>query len=164
MEWISTKIKFYDCNQENLNKVYADYIKKVDGDETRCICTNVLCVVPYTQPKINNGRPSEYIKTDYKMMTSTLLISWKDGAETINKKPYIQFNFGNISQSSIVKFARMEDINWDNILNTLEVKEVDLEKEIHDYHITKKPTVWFNTLEDIAKHFFELGLKVHKGE
>jgi len=51
-----------------------------------------------------------------------------------------------------------------SILDTLEVKEVDLEKEIHDYHITKKPTVWFNTLEGIAKHFFELGLKAHKGE
>lgn len=51
-----------------------------------------------------------------------------------------------------------------DIINTLDVKEVDLEKEIHDYHITKRPTVWFNTLEDIAKHFFELGLKVHKGE
>ena len=47
----------------------------------------------------------------------------------------------------------------EDFLGTLEVKEVDLEKEIHDYHITKKPTVWFNTLESIAKHFFELGLK-----
>ena len=48
-------------------------------------------------------------------------------------------------------------------LNTLEVKEVDLEEEID--------RVWDNTsdnfsedgwkeFEDIAKHFFELGLKV----
>ena len=160
------EIKFYDCNQENLNKVYADYIKNVDGDETRCICTNVLCVVPYTQPKINNGIPSEYIKTDYKMMTSTLLISWKDGAETINKKPYIQFNFGNISQSSIVKFARMEDINWDNILNTLEVKEVDLTKEISNFIDTyyKDTKIGYKlSVRRIAKHFFELGLKAKQG-
>ena len=57
------------------------------------------------------------------------------------------------------------------ILNTLEVKEVDLEKEID--------RVWDNTsdnftnddwkeFEDIAKHFFELGMQVsnkaQKGE
>ena len=47
-----------------------------------------------------------------------------------------------------------------SFIDTLETKEVDLKKEINDYHTTIKPTVWFNTLEDIAKHFFELGLKV----
>lgn len=60
--------------------------------------------------------------------------------------------------------ADCERIRILSFIDTLEVKEVDLEKEINDYHITKKPTVWFNTLEEIAKHFFELGLKVQKGE
>lgn len=52
-------------------------------------------------------------------------------------------------------------------INTLEVKEVDLQSEID--------RVWDNSsdnfledgwkeFEDIAKHFFELGLKVQKGE
>lgn len=57
-----------------------------------------------------------------------------------------------------------EDDEILSIIDTFESKEVDLEKEINDYHITKKPTVWFNTLEDIAKHFFELGLKAQKEE
>lgn len=65
-----------------------------------------------------------------------------------------------------------------DILNALEVKEVDIDKEIEqsfidlDYHLDA-----YNRVEDyvgenldmveykrIAKHFFELGLKVHKGE
>lgn len=39
-----------------------------------------------------------------------------------------------------------------------EQPEVDLEKEINNYHITKKPHVWFHTLDEIARHFYELGL------
>ena len=53
-----------------------------------------------------------------------------------------------------------------SFLDTLEVKEVDLDEEID--------RVWDNTsdnfsedgwkeFEDIAKHFFELGLKAQKG-
>ena len=69
-----------------------------------------------------------------------------------NKLYYEPENFKDVG-------AKMALDSLKSFLNTLEVKEVDLEKEINDYHITKKPTVWFNTLEDIAKHFFELGLK-----
>lgn len=53
-------------------------------------------------------------------------------------------------------------------INTLEVKEVDLEKEIDNYlnpieawQIQKEP---FSSMEKIARHFFELGLKAQKGE
>ena len=50
-------------------------------------------------------------------------------------------------------------------LNTLEVKEVDLEKEIElvkgDYE--QVDVAWNNDFDFIAKHFFELGLKA-KGE
>ena len=50
-----------------------------------------------------------------------------------------------------------------HFLDTLEVKEVDLEREI---------TLWANAIPEIrlddvqrlAKHFFELGLKAQKGE
>ena len=52
-------------------------------------------------------------------------------------------------------------------LNTLEVKEVNLEKEYKDF-IEEDPV--YNKLVNgivgkaIAKHFFELGLKAQKGE
>ena len=55
-----------------------------------------------------------------------------------------------------------------SFLNTLEVKEVDLEKEI-DVWYQKAPKefekVFYEDIEECAKHFFELGLKVaQKGE
>lgn len=52
-----------------------------------------------------------------------------------------------------------------SFINSLEVKEVDLEKEL-DSMIT--PELKFHkalpSLFDVAKHFFELGLKAQKGE
>ena len=47
----------------------------------------------------------------------------------------------------------------------LEVKEVDLEKEINSYFkgFGKFPSVGIDDCIDIAKHFFELGLKAWKG-
>ena len=53
----------------------------------------------------------------------------------------------------------------EKFLDTLEVKEVDLDKEL-DSMIT--PELKFHkalpSLFDVAKHFFELGLKTQKGE
>ena len=54
----------------------------------------------------------------------------------------------------------------------LEVKEVDLDKEIKDYFgnqpvVTRSKGVDYQLIpsgENIAKHFFELGLKAQKGE
>ena len=55
-----------------------------------------------------------------------------------------------------------------SFINTLEVKEVDLEKEFNNYtknilacDVQFEP---FTHLYNCAKHFFELGLKVQKGE
>ena len=54
-----------------------------------------------------------------------------------------------------------------DFLDTLEVKEVDLEKEYKDF-VEEDPV--YNKLVNgivgkaIAKHFFELGLKAQKGE
>ena len=66
-----------------------------------------------------------------------------------------------------------------NVINTLEVKEVDLEKEVeaymnvHSLHTQDggrivfengdTPNFWCD-FRDIAEHFFELGLKAQKGE
>ena len=54
------------------------------------------------------------------------------------------------------------------MLDTLDVKEVDLEKLIEDYmlpisaqDVKEEP---FTQLEKCAKHFFELGLKTREGE
>jgi len=53
----------------------------------------------------------------------------------------------------------------EELLKDLEVKEVDLEKEL-DSMIT--PELKFHkalpSLFDVAKHFFELGLKAQKGD
>lgn len=53
-----------------------------------------------------------------------------------------------------------------SFLNTLEVKEVDLEKELDRY--TNSAEYVYNETRDsyflVAKHFFELGLKAQKGE
>lgn len=50
-----------------------------------------------------------------------------------------------------------------SFLDTLEVKEVDLEKEIElikgDYE--QVDVAWNNDFDYIARHFFELGLKAH---
>lgn len=52
-----------------------------------------------------------------------------------------------------------------SFLDSLEVKEVDLEKEIEmikgDYE--QVDVAWNNDFDFIAKHFFELGLKAMKG-
>lgn len=53
-----------------------------------------------------------------------------------------------------------------SFINTLEVKEVDLEKEIElvkgDYE--QVDVAWNNDFDFIARHFFELGLKAQEGE
>ena len=59
-----------------------------------------------------------------------------------------------------------ERIAIPDIINTLEVKEVDLEKEID---LVEDKYRGFESLSradviDVAKHFFALGLKAQKGE
>ena len=49
------------------------------------------------------------------------------------------------------------------ILNTLEVKEVDLEKECSKYFEDNDLCVHDDYIK-FARHFFELGLKAQKGE
>ena len=52
-----------------------------------------------------------------------------------------------------------------SFIDTLEVKEVDLEKEIaSQYESNYEDYLTYEEFADIAKHFFELGLKAQKGE
>ena len=84
----------------------------------------------------------------------------------IQKRRNKHFNSGGSPSSEYCH----EDDEILGIINTLEVKEVDLEKDIQD--IFQKYKNGYNGLlickkEDfsvIAKHFFKLGLKVQKGE
>lgn len=62
--------------------------------------------------------------------------------------------------------AQIEVVNLiKDSLDTIEVKEVDLDEEIEkclkQYHMI---AVGKEEFEPIAKHFFELGLKAQKGE
>ena len=46
-----------------------------------------------------------------------------------------------------------------SFIDTLEVKEVDLEEEVKRYDMSKIPYSFKSTVE-FAKHFFELGMQV----
>ncbi len=73
------------------------------------------------------------------------------------------------SQTNVIslgaRIAMLEEIL--SFINTLEVKEVDLEKEIKDYFdnqpiITRNQCVDYQLIpsgEEFAKHFYELGLR-----
>lgn len=60
----------------------------------------------------------------------------------------------------------------EKFLDTIEIKEINLDKEIKDYFdnqpiITRSKGIDYQLIpsnEDIAKYFFNLGLKVYKGE
>ena len=56
-----------------------------------------------------------------------------------------------------------EDIDILSFIDNLEIKKVDLEKEIDDWYNTKASkefeNVLYSDIENCAKHFFALGLK-----
>ena len=109
------EIKFYDCNQENLEKVYSEYVSKVTENKDYTICTNIICLVKYTKPKVT-GRPDEFIQTDYKLMTTPMLICYCDGQNYSHKTPFISFWTKNIDIKNVLKFAKVEDIEWDKLI------------------------------------------------
>lgn len=63
-----------------------------------------------------------------------------------------------------------EDIDILSFINTLEVKDVDLEKEIeevkHNYKVddNRHTSICLADIEWLANHFFELGLRAQKGD
>jgi len=72
-----------------------------------------------------------------------------------------------LNETAKASWVARKDVCEDllSFINSTEVKEVDLEKEL-DSMIT--PELKFHkalpSLFDVAKHFFELGLKAQKGE
>ena len=86
--------------------------------------------------------------------------------------------YDNKTNSGLVAISIFKSIN--NVIDTLEMKEVDLETNIQDYidsHFTERcdgsmisdwykvlSGIHYNDLKEIAKHFFELGLITQKGE
>ena len=77
------------------------------------------------------------------------------------------------NDSTWVDFVSMIDAKIDvlqhllSFLNTIEVKEVDINKEISQFIDAnfEKATIGHKlSLRRVAKHFFELGLKAKKGE
>lgn len=51
-----------------------------------------------------------------------------------------------------------------DFIDTLEVKEVDLDKEIDDWYNTMGIPFSTEALKETARYFFGLGLKAQKGE
>ena len=98
------EITFYDCNIDNIKRVYIDYYRKIIDDKNCSICTNVLVKVKYSQPFVK-GRITEYIKTDYKIMSTQIVLMW------YNNQFY--FKFTNVKVENIFAFARVDNIQWD---------------------------------------------------
>jgi hypothetical protein len=77
------------------------------------------------------------------------------------------FCLNNIAKASwVARKDTCEDIL--SFLDTLEVKEVDLEKEIQTFSMElamkENNGDWEKDIRTTAKYFFELGLKAQKGE
>lgn len=88
----------------------------------------------------------------------------KSALVAVIKKRYEYWREKEFNSHSLESEIRMSECQHLMFLfNALEVKKVDLEKEI---------TLWANAIPEIplddvqrlAKHFFELGLKAQKGE
>lgn len=85
------------------------------------------------------------------------------------KKLEKMYCYDNKTNSGLVAISVFENIN--NVINTLEMKEVDLEKHLKEdiedilfdlNGVAVKGATHYLTVEDvkdIAKYFFELGLK-----
>ena len=62
-----------------------------------------------------------------------------------------------LDRSAFMAGREKEDEDILILIDSLEVKEVNLEKEIDVWY--QKPPKEFENIEECAKHFFELGLK-----
>lgn len=72
---------------------------------------------------------------------------------------------GNNSEHRICYNKALQEVQCE--IDTLEVKEVDLKKEVKEYMDNEMKflsyEVGYDTLLTIARHFFELGLKTKEG-
>ena len=97
-------------------------------------------------------------------------------AEIESKKKFAQTLGDNAINSSMQQFydgMKQGCVDILSFLNTLEMKEVDLEKEFSqwwkserakDYNVDILYERYSNVSMKLAKHFFELGIKAQKGE
>jgi len=87
-------------------------------------------------------------------------------AEIERRKKYYE----NIQMIKPVYESNIEDFNeLLSFLDTLEVKEVNLDKEIRRYRMNNpiighREGTLYDYMANAAKHFFELGLKAQKGD
>ena len=76
-----------------------------------------------------------------------------------------EWSYGGSTEAKYKVEAYNELIEW---LDTLEVKEVDLEKEYEEFVVDDPIFGKFITNDivgmEVAKHFFELGIKAQKGK
>ena len=76
----------------------------------------------------------------------------------------------SFTEQRVVLWAKIDMCNEIfSILDTLEVKEMDLDREIRRYRmknpiIQHKEESLYGYMANVARHFFELGLKTQKGE
>ena len=75
------------------------------------------------------------------------------------------FGTGNLESLEYEEAEQLVLLAKEELLKDLEVKEVDLEKEL-DSMITPELKLHkaLPSLFDVAKHFFELGIKAQKGD
>jgi len=84
--------------------------------------------------------------------------------EKIEKRAKYNHNRAYLDNSPVMAGREIEDKDILSIIDTLEVKEVDLEEEVERFAkecgYKSAATIDFQ----FAKHFFELGLKAQKGK
>ena len=91
-----------------------------------------------------------------------------DKADLVARIKKLKMDIGNIFNEYDEGFWEGRTTAFDDIiyaLDTLEVKEVDIEKEIaNQYESNYEDYLTYEEFADIAKHFFELGIKAQKGK
>ena len=91
--------------------------------------------------------------------------------KAINEKSYIQTFLNSNDNRDYFGYKVQEDIDILSFIDTLEVKEVDFEKELDRIWFDNRLGNYFDNdamdfthIRTLCKHFFELGLKAQKGE
>ena len=90
----------------------------------------------------------------------------KDAAIAEIEKRIAEYKDMKIDSSYYEGMVASLEFFRDEFINTLEVKEVDLDKEVTEYlNNFENANIGHRlSLRRCAKHFFELGLKAQKGE
>ena len=110
-----------------------------------------------------------------KYISKSTLVAEIKKRKAINEKSYMQAFLNSNDNRDSFGYKVQEDIDILSLLDTIEVKEVDFEREFQAFaKINLEPSVtpdsnkvtyYMNQLYDCAKHFYELGLKAAmKGE